>query len=217
LNVASSFVGGILGKIATKYGAPWKWKKAYELGKKITGLLGDLVGSVSSFIKNSKLAKKLGGGGGGCNSFTPDTRVLLADGKAKAIVDVDVGDKVLATDPVTGESVPKDVVATIVGEGAKILVDITIADGSRLVATHNHPFWVNETLWLDAVDLRPGDLLRTSAGTYVQVTAIQIRVDWLRVHNLTVADIHTYYALAGTSPVLVHWQICRHLRRRLRP
>jgi intein/homing endonuclease len=77
---------------------------------------------------------------------------------------------VLATDPATGETAQKDVVATIVGTGDKILVEITVAGGSTLVATHNHPFWVNGTLWRDAVDLRPGDLLRTAAGTYVQVT-----------------------------------------------
>jgi hypothetical protein len=32
---------------------------------------------------------------------------------------------------------------------------------------------------------------------------VQVRLDRLRVHNLTVADINTYYVVAGTSPVLV--------------
>ncbi|MFE7751400.1 Hint domain-containing homing endonuclease [Streptomyces sp. NPDC057428] len=42
--------------------------------------------------------------GGSCkvaDSFTPGTRVLMADGTSKAIEDVDIGDEVLATDPET--------------------------------------------------------------------------------------------------------------------
>jgi hypothetical protein len=59
--------------------------------------------------------------------------------------------------------------------------------------------------WIDATDLKPGQWLRTSAGTYVQVAAIK---RWTSpgatVHNLTVSDAHTYYVLAGSTPVLVH-------------
>ncbi|MBG0853375.1 hypothetical protein I2W78_16345 [Streptomyces spinoverrucosus] len=41
--------------------------------------------------------------------------------------------------------------------------------------------------------------------TYVQITAIERRTAQdATVHNLTVSDVHTYYALAGTTPVLVH-------------
>jgi hypothetical protein len=46
--------------------------------------------------------------------------------------------------------------------------------------------------------------LRTSAGTHVQVTAVKKWSATQRVHNLTVADLHTYYVLAGGTPVLVH-------------
>jgi hypothetical protein len=54
-------------------------------------------------------------------------------------------------------------------------------------------------------DLRTGDRLRTSAGTYVRIKSIE---KWTaareRVHNFTVADLHTYYVMAGDAPVLVH-------------
>lgn len=59
LNVASSFVGGLAGKILVKYGAPWKWKKAANLVKRVWNVLGDLVGGVKSWWKNSRLAKQL--------------------------------------------------------------------------------------------------------------------------------------------------------------
>ncbi|MFF8598621.1 polymorphic toxin-type HINT domain-containing protein [Streptomyces sp. NPDC015232] len=164
-------------------------------------------------------AKKSDGGdtgsGGSCpirNSFTPETKVLLADGTTKPIKDLKPGDKVLATDEKTGETAAKDVAATIIGNGEKHLVRITIdTDGPKgtktapITATDGHPFWV-PTLrkWVDAKDLKPGQWLRTSAGTHVQITAVRAWTQPAGVRNLTVADFHTYYVLAGATPVLVH-------------
>ncbi|MGW2055007.1 RHS repeat-associated core domain-containing protein [Streptomyces sp. NPDC001840] len=149
----------------------------------------------------------------GCgNSFTPDTPVLMADGTRKAIKDIRIGDKVLATDPETGESGPREVTALIEGTGDKTLVDITIDDGSgpaKLTATDGHPFWVPELReWVEAAKLQPGQWLRTSSGTWTQITAITSRTQKATVNNLTVADLHTYYAVAGESPILVHNANC---------
>ncbi|WP_308050725.1 ricin-type beta-trefoil lectin domain protein [Streptomyces sp. TRM72054] len=156
------------------------------------------------------------GGGEGCptdNSFTPDTKVLMADGSTKAIKDVKVGDKVVATDPETGETRVETVTAEILGKGVKHLVKVTVdVDGTKgtktaeVTATDGHPFWVQELgEWIDATDLKSGEWLRTSAGTYVQITAVE---RWTApdatVHNLTVSSLHTYYVLAGATPVLVH-------------
>lgn len=156
------------------------------------------------------------GSGGGCpgsaaNSFTPDTRVLMADGTSKRIADVRVGDEVLATDPETGETRAEPVTATIIGEGDKKLVTVSVdADGDgagdgTVTATDGHPFWdAGVGAWRAARELRGGEWLRTGAGTYVQVTAVDTESASLRVHNLTVANLHTYYVLAGDHPVLVH-------------
>ncbi|MFF3893195.1 ricin-type beta-trefoil lectin domain protein [Streptomyces sp. NPDC001812] len=158
-----------------------------------------------------------GGGGGGCtkddNSFTPDTKVLMADGTTKAIKDVKAGDKVLATDPETGETTAQTVTAEILGKGVKHLVKVTIdTDGKKgsktaeVTATDKHPFWVPELDdWIDATDLKSGQWLRTSAGTLVQITAVERRTALdATVHNLTVSMLHTYYVLAGAAPILVH-------------
>jgi hypothetical protein len=154
--------------------------------------------------------------GGSCktsNSFIPGTLVLMADGSTKPIEDVETGDKVLATDPQTGETTAETVTAEIKGEGLKHLVKLTVdTDGSEgtatdmITATDGHPFWVPELgEWIDATDLKSGQWLRTSAGTLVQITAVEHRTsDSVSVHNLTVDDAHTYYALAGAIPVLVH-------------
>ncbi|WP_018253668.1 RHS repeat-associated core domain-containing protein [Salinispora mooreana] len=156
-----------------------------------------------------------GSSGADCkgNSFVPGTRVLMADGSTKPVEDVQPGDDVLVTDPETGETVAETVTAAIKGDGVKKLVKVTIdTDGDRgsetaeITATDGHPFWVPELgEWIDATDLRSGQWLRTSSGTYVQITAID-RWDVLQatVHNLTVANIHTYYVVAGTTQVLVH-------------
>ncbi|MGX9889113.1 RHS repeat-associated core domain-containing protein [Streptomyces sp. NPDC002276] len=160
-----------------------------------------------------------GSGGGSeatsctANSFTPDTRVLMADGSTKPIKDVKAGDKVLATDPETGETRVETVTAEITGKGVKHLVKVTVdIDGksgpktAEVTATAGHPFWVPELgEWIDATDLRRGDWLRTGAGTLVQISAVE---RWTTldatVHNLTVSMVHTYYVLAGGTPVLVH-------------
>jgi RHS repeat-associated protein len=145
------------------------------------------------------------------NSFTPGTEVQMADGSRRRIEDVEPDQKVLATDPETGRTVARTVTATITGEGEKHLVDVSVdndgdgtADGT-VTATDDHPFWVSEPgEWRDAKDINVGDLLRTSAGTHVQVTAVARRTAVQRVHNLTVDDLHTYYVVAGSAPVLVH-------------
>lgn len=140
------------------------------------------------------------------NSFLPATLVLLADGGSKPIEDIEIGDIVLATDPETGETVGKPVTDVIEGSGLKHLVDITVqgdTDGP-LVATDGHPFWVAGQGWTDADDLAVGDLLRQADGDLIPVTAIRTYdVPNAIVHNLTVADIHTYHVTAG-EPVLVH-------------
>ncbi|WP_371617575.1 RHS repeat-associated core domain-containing protein [Streptomyces sp. NBC_00454] len=147
-----------------------------------------------------------------CNSFVPGTKVLMADGSSKPIEDVAIGDEVVATNAESGATTAQPVVAQIIGEGQKNLVEITIdTDGSagdaseKLTATDGHPFWAPSLdRWLKATDLTAGQWLQTSSGTWVQVTEIQRWTQQKKVRNLTVASEHTYYVLAGAAPILVH-------------
>lgn len=143
------------------------------------------------------------------NSFVPGTEVLLADSTSKPIEELKGGDKVLATDPSTGRTEAREVTAAITGEGDKNLVEITIttAEGKTdsVTATDEHPFWLPEQKkWVNATELQPGQWLQTSAGTKVQITAIRRHTQQQRVHNLTVDDFHTYYVVAGATPLLTH-------------
>ena len=224
---------GLAGAGASKLlGAGAKALAGTTAGKAITGAanrLGKTVANTARGAANkvggNKIAgaakaaanrarNALRGGGKSCkiNSFTPDTPVLLADGTRKPIAQIAVGDVVLASDPTTGKTEPRPVTDLITGEGTKDLVTITVdTDGDQgdatgtLTATAGHPFWVEaEQEWTEARNLRPGTWLRTSAGTYVQVAAVRPHTERKRVHNLTVADIHTYYVMAGDTPILVH-------------
>ena len=110
-----------------------------------------------------------------------------------------------STDPVLGALTTQTVTATIKGHGTKHLVRVTLANGKSITATAGHPIWLpKEHRWAKASELRSGDWLQTSAGTYVQVTAVKAWTQTATVNNLTVSTTHTYYVLAGASAVLVH-------------
>ncbi|MEU2144841.1 polymorphic toxin-type HINT domain-containing protein [Streptomyces globisporus] len=143
------------------------------------------------------------------HSFLPGTQVLLADGTTKPIEEIELGDDVVVTDPDSGETTVRDVVATITTENDKHFVDLTVAVGSgtseSLVSTTTHPFWsVSEEDWVEAGDLRVGMTLRTSKGDTVTLEGVRSFDKRQRTHDLTISGIHTYYVLAGATPVLVH-------------
>ncbi|MGW2119266.1 polymorphic toxin-type HINT domain-containing protein [Streptomyces zhihengii] len=153
--------------------------------------------------------------GGSCptspvkHSFLPGTKVLLADGTTKPIEDVVLGDEVTVTDPETGETTVREVVGTIVTEDDKHFVDLTVTgrsgEAESLVSTTTHPFWsVSEGRWVEAGDLTPGMTLYTASGDTAEVTDTRYFEQRQRTHDLTVADVHTYYVLAEDSPLLVH-------------
>jgi RHS repeat-associated protein len=143
-----------------------------------------------------------------CKCFLAGTDVLMADGTTKDIEDVELGDKVLAADPESGESGPREVTRLIVTEEDKHFNELSIAteDGAeKLTATHEHPFWSpSALLWVEARDLKPGMTLLTDEGDTVIITGNRPYTRHARTYNLTVDDLHTYYVLAGQTPVLVH-------------
>ncbi|WP_245194844.1 polymorphic toxin-type HINT domain-containing protein [Kitasatospora phosalacinea] len=145
------------------------------------------------------------------NSFPAGTLVQLADGNAKPIEQLQPGEMVLASDPQTGETRPEPVTATIIGYNDVEFTQLTLDRNARgevpvVTSTAHHAYW-DETVhkWVDAVDVAVGHQLRTTDGTLVTVTASQTySTPPTSAHNLTVAELHTYYVLAGATPVLVH-------------
>uniref|UniRef100_UPI00053B18E2 polymorphic toxin-type HINT domain-containing protein n=1 Tax=Kitasatospora sp. MBT63 TaxID=1444768 RepID=UPI00053B18E2 len=173
--------------------------------------LAEVGGAISG--AEAALTDGLMGPKGPCNSFPAGTQVLLGDGSTKAIDQLTTADQVTATDPQTGVTAPKQVLATIVGHGDQDYTDLALStsNGDRappapLTSTQHHPFWdITTNRWTDAADLTTGDQLRQADGTTVTVESVHnYRTAPQTAYNLTVDDVHTYYVLAGTTPVLVH-------------
>ncbi|MEU4352685.1 HYD1 signature containing ADP-ribosyltransferase family protein [Streptomyces sp. NPDC023838] len=145
---------------------------------------------------------------GGC-SFTPDTPVLLEDGDTKPISEIEVGDKVQAADPEGGKHQgARRVDATLINRDDD-LIDLTVkrpnGTDSTIHTNQKHPFWDATTrAWVPAGRVTPGHSLTTDKGQQVALLKVTTVPGSADMYNLTVNDLHTYYVLAGTTPVLVH-------------
>ncbi|MEU9184121.1 RICIN domain-containing protein [Streptomyces sp. NPDC048484] len=139
------------------------------------------------------------------NSFPGTTQVLMADGSRRPISQVGVGDLVKTTDPASGRLRARQVTDTFKHDTQR-LVDITVAGGGKLASTAGHKFYVVDGGWTLVSDLRVGDRLRTPDGSVHAVTALHDRSGLAprTVYDLTVADLHTFFVLAGATPILVH-------------
>ncbi|MFB0626395.1 polymorphic toxin type 43 domain-containing protein [Streptomyces sp. AB3(2024)] len=150
--------------------------------------------------------------GSGCNCFLAGTQVVMGDGKSKAIETIEVGDYVIATDPRSGETGKRRVTQLIVTEDDKHFNKLAIATEKgveELTATHEHPFWSpSQNAWVTAGDLTAGMSVMVEGGG----TAILVKNDpysqRAKTFNLTIEDLHTYYVLAGATPILVHNAKC---------
>jgi RHS repeat-associated protein len=176
------------------------------------GGLTDVVFGIGAIITSAARASRGGGAGGGLHeaggcSFDPQTPVLMAGGTRKAIKDVQVGDEVLATDPTGGRTNAGMVVATHVNRDDD-LIDATLQGGvgtsSVLHTTAKHLVWSPGRGWVKFGDLVPGDFLAGLAGKPVRVLRLVAVPGVETMDDLTIANIHTYYVIAGTTPVLVH-------------
>ncbi|WP_326672116.1 polymorphic toxin-type HINT domain-containing protein [Streptomyces sp. NBC_01257] len=172
INILLSLIGGAVGKLAAKYGAPWKWKKAYKLIQALKKHGGDLYDGLKGLIKSRKKVKDaekaLEDAGKKLDdakkpkkddkpdekkpttcpakhSFLAGTPVLLADGRTVSIEAVRPGDLVTATDPLTGRTAARRVERTITTYDDKHFTRLTVRTGGAsagLTATDTHPFWL---------------------------------------------------------------------------
>lgn len=178
-----------------------------KAAKKAADKLEDLIDSTrtgkeaaSCVVKQSK------------DSFPAGTRVLMGNRTTRPIEQVRAGDHVLATDPETGTTGPRRVDATIFTPDDRDFTDITLdqtAGGGALTATDHHPFWSeNDRQWKNAGELAAQDVLRTPDGGSARVNAVRRWTGLTPAYNLTVNELHTYYVMAGETPVLVHNSSC---------
>jgi Pretoxin HINT domain len=149
-------------------------------------------------------------------SFTASTKVLLASGAAIPISQLQVGDKVLATNTKTGKTQPETVTAVLVHHDSD-LYDLRIKNGDKTAVidtTSNHLFWVpgadgHRGRWAKAGSLKYGTHLRTPGGSDTAVVTggwiPRQRDGWM--WDLTVPgnnDHDFYVAAAAAIAALVH-------------
>jgi RHS repeat-associated protein len=134
-------------------------------------------------------------------SFSGGTLVLMADGTKKPIDQIKVGDKVIATDPKTGERSARTV--THVWLHQDQLAKLVLA-GETLTTTEDHPFWnATDRAWERADALAVGDSVLTADGRLAEVIRFDASTSSTgTAYNLTVAGLHTYHV--GLGAVLVH-------------
>ena len=151
--------------------------------------------------KFNAASDKGGFSSGGC--FTAGTKVKTPYGE-KNIEDIEVGDEVCAYNPDTEEKDVKKVLQIFVHESDKI-AHVTI-DGETIDATTNHPFYVVGYSFIQAGELKAGDIILQLDGTTREVEAVSIEYleQPVKVYNFGVDDWHTYYV--GKQGVLVHNQ-----------
>jgi hypothetical protein len=142
------------------------------------------------------------------NSFAAGTLVMMADGSTKPIEDVKVGDTIENADVDSGVRQQHAVTAVHVTDDDTDFVDLAVGADSgakTITVTAHHLFWDTTThQWAYAADLRVGDQLDMPGDGHVAVASMHRYTKPIRTYNLTIASVHTYYVLAGPTPVLVH-------------
>jgi len=196
--------GGFLGA-ALKGGAQWA----------AGGVLGDIVGSVADTAgttaeeggANDAAATVACGG----MSFTAGTKVLLANGKTKAISHLHKGEEVLATDTRTGKTSLETITAVEVNHDTDLYdLRVKTSHGTETIhSTTNHLFWdpYPHYGWIPAKHLKPGMHLKTPDGQSAVVVGGSVPAvhdGWMWDLTVPGNDDHDFYVTAGATAVLVH-------------
>ncbi|MER5866773.1 polymorphic toxin-type HINT domain-containing protein [Kitasatospora sp. NPDC002040] len=141
------------------------------------------------------------------HSFVAGTHVLMADGGSRPIEEIRVGDLVENAAPGGGPEQHR-VERTYVTTTDTAFTDLTVSgpDGPKTVTgTQNHPYYdLTRGAFVDAAELAVGDRLQTDDYTVATVQAVRNYTAAMVTYDLTVQAQHTYYVLAGRTPVLVH-------------
>ena len=131
------------------------------------------------------------GGWGVAPCFACDTLVLMANDSLKRISDVQIGEMVQVYNVESGMVVSKAVVATNSGEA-----DYYYLINGNLKVTPPHPFYTNESKWIEVMDLKVGDKIRSLEGL-TQITSIEKVNSGQRICNISVRDFHNFFVSAN--------------------
>jgi RHS repeat-associated protein len=101
-----------------------------------------------------------------------------------------------------------DPTSTPLGQSVAAASLVTTQRGGTLTTTFHHPFYdITQAAFVDAQNLKPGDELQTPTGRAL-VTSVRLYHANTVTYDLTIGSLHTYYVVAGNTPVLVHNSTC---------
>ena len=135
------------------------------------------------------------GGDDGC--FTADTKVLMADGSFKPIIDIKENEEVLSFDFTTNSLSNNKVTGLL-----KFDADSYLLINNNLRVTGKHPFAVGFDAWKEAAKLKVGD--KVLGLKDIKLTSIKKVLKSVQVFNLTVDGTHNYFVSDGKEVFLVH-------------
>jgi hypothetical protein len=131
----------------------------------------------------------------------------MADGTTKPIDQIEVGDKVEATDTTTGKTTAQAVAKVWINHDTD-LMDVTVKAGgttATIQATQHHLFWdTSRRSWVEADQLAAGDQLRTDEGLLATVASTVVVSGAADMWDLTVTNDHDFYVVTTTANILVH-------------
>lgn len=132
-------------------------------------------------------------------SFSPDTLVQTDHGLF-AIDALKKGDHVLAYNQQTVKNEYESIDAVLI-HADSVTEDVNIS-GETIHTTPEHSFYTFDRGWVQADDLKHGELVKGANGLYGVVQAITVISQPQVMYNLTIHDDHTFFV--GRGQWLVH-------------
>jgi len=123
--------------------------------------------------------------------FAPDTPLLTPEG-SKQICEFQPGDQILSAPENNPSAPPRIQIVEEVFKNEGRLFNLHVR-GKIIRTTALHPFYVLDQGWKPAVDLEPGDMLRSHDGQWVPVEGVADSGEDSLVYNLRVSEDHTYF------------------------
>lgn len=173
-------------------------KENKNVAFKIEGLSKSAGGNIKHKATNHRSP---GGGGGGC--FIAGTPVSVLDGY-KNIEDIKKGDIVLSYNTQFNRVECSVVLETMIHNVAESIYTLYIED-EQLIVTGIHKFLITRNAqrdWIQASDLKEGDLVLFADGTWHEIHKISIRFRHTLVYNFEVLENHNYFV--GKNQILAH-------------
>jgi hypothetical protein len=127
--------------------------------------------------------------------FAPETSVLMADGNVKPISEIQANDLVRSGVNAGDVAAVNAIYTLAAGRMCEIhLAPLAAGAPDHVLATEEHPFWVDGRGWLAARNLKSGDWLTDAQGRRVRILANQSVTRLGKVYSLSLSGDTAFYA-----------------------